>query len=477
MSAINTDNAMQTSNDIPNPNPLSTVVHLQYVQRYCGSQSASPVYEGFTFFKAMPKQSATWTCVKRTLMNLNQDEYIEMVQKRADRKPPVQQYRKLSSDTLRAHINQLIDEQKNSNPLAEWSCVYVKEHSKISKTRHTRRSDHETVSMDVIIMQRPVNTQAFSRTLMGGSVAIGKPLPLDTNNPPMWSHHRDNHQMPNQNENNLRPILHDLPPHLAPAMNHFARLVSTRAAHDDPNGQQFEATHPHDETSHPAGSRGHLHESARSTAPATDNNRPASPALSATNSSEMSLEDSSDCSSENNSDPDDASMLSDESDDTTATDDLESMETETEVECQEPQLNKASFREHNAGPYRRESSYGPHSRRKSQSRSLDRRNERNHDLRGQFEAPPVKALGPRRAEGAQSGSVPGKRYRTQLMNDNEVRSRMLDRREESLGHRDKWLKRARSGVRHFERRQPVRDTPAVCRCTCRCAIKEKKEAM
>lgn len=283
--------------------------------------------------------------------------------------------------------------------------------------------------------------------------------------------------MPNQNENNLRPILHDLPPHLAPAMNHFARLVSTRAAHDDPNGQQFEATHPHDETSHPAGSRGHLHESARSTAPATDNNRPASPALSATNSSEMSLEDSSDCSSENNSDPDDASMLSDESDDTTATDDLESMETETEVECQEPQLNKASFREHNAGPYRRESSYGPHSRRKSQSRSLDRRNERNHDLRGQFEAPPVKALGPRRAEGAQSGSVPGKRYRTQLMNDNEVRSRMLDRREESLGHRDKWLKRARSGVRHFERRQPVRDTPAVCRCTCRCAIKEKKEAM
>ncbi|KAJ5695874.1 hypothetical protein N7536_006286 [Penicillium majusculum] len=473
MSAINTDNAMQTPKDIPNPNPLPPVVHLQYIQRYSGSQSASPVYEGFTFFKAMPKQSATWTCVKRTVMNLNQDEYIEMIQKRADRKPPLQQYRNLSSDTLRAHINQLIDEQKNNNPLAEWSCVYIKEHTKVSKARQARRSDHETVSMDVIIMQRPMKTQAFSRTLMGGSAAIGKPLPSDTNNPLMWSHHRDHHPMPNQNGNILRPILHDLPPHLAPAMSHFARLVSTRAAHEDPNGQQFEATHPHDETSHPAGSRDQLRESARSTA--TVNNRPTSPAFSATNSSDMSLEDSSDCSSESNSDPDDASMLSDESDDTTATDDLESMETETEAECQKPQPNQASFRQHNSSPYRRESSYGPHSRRKSQSRSLDRRNERNYDLRDQFEVPPVKVLGSRRAEGARSGSVPGKRYRTQLMNDNEVRSRMLDRREESLGHREKWLKRTRSGVRQFDRRQPVRDSPAVCRCTCRCAIKEKKE--
>lgn len=473
MSAINTDNAMQTSNDTPNTNPLSPIVHLQYVQRYSGSQSGSPVYEGFTFFKAMLKQSATWTCVKRTVMDLNQDEYIEMVQKRADRKSPVQQYRNLSSDTMRAHINQLIDEQKNNNPLAKWSCVYVKEHSKISKARHARRSDHETVSMDVIIMQRPMKTQAFSRTLMGGSVAIGKPLWSDTKNVPM-SHHRDHH-LTDQNGNILRPMLQDLPPQLAPAMNHFARLVSTRATPEDPNGQQFEAAHPDVETSHPAGSRDQLRESTRSTA--TVNNRPASPAFSATNSSDMSLEDSSDCSSESNSDPDDASMLSDESDDTTATDDLESMETETETECQEPQLNQTSFRQQNASPYRRESSYGPHSRRKSQSRSLDRRNDRNYHLRDQFEVPPVKILGPRRAEGARSGSVPGKNYRTQLMNDNEVRSRMLDRREESLGHREKWLKRTFSEARQLERRQPGRDPPTVCRCTCRCAIKEKKESM
>ena len=242
MSAIK-DNAMQTSNDPPNTIPLSPVLHLQYFRRYSGSQSASPVYEGFTFSKAMPKQSATWTCVKRTVMNLNQDEYIEVVQKRANRKSPVQQYQNLSSDTMRAHINQLIDEQKNSNPLAEWSCVYVKEHSKKSKARHARRSDHETVSMDVIIMQRPMNTQAFSRTLMGGSVAIGKPLPSDTNNPPMWSHNRDHHPMPNQNGNILQPILHDFHPQLAPAMNHFARSVSTRAAHEDRIGQQLSLIH------------------------------------------------------------------------------------------------------------------------------------------------------------------------------------------------------------------------------------------
>lgn len=407
-------------------------------------------------------------------MDLNQDEYIEMVRKRADRKSPVQQYWNLSSDTMRAHINQLIDEQKNNNPLAEWSCVYVKEHPKISKARHARRSDHETVSMDVIIMQRPMKTQAFSRTLLGGSVAIGKPLWSDTKNVPM-PHHRDHHLTPDQNGNILRPILQDLPPQLAPAMNHFARLVSPRAAPEDPNGQQFEPANPAVETSHPAGSRDQLCESARSAA--TVNNRPASPAFSATNSSDMSLEDTSDCSSESNSDQDDASMLSDESDDTTATDDLESMETETETECQEPQPNQTSSRQQNTSPYRHESSYGPHSRRKSQSRSLDRRNDRSYHLRDQFEVPPVKILGPRRAEGARSGSVPGKRYRTQLMNDNEVRSRMLDRREESLGHREKWLKRTFSEARQLERRQPVRDPLTVCRCTCRCAIKEKKESM
>ncbi|CAG8049072.1 unnamed protein product [Penicillium nalgiovense] len=35
----------------------------------------------------MPKQSANWTCVKRTDMNLSQYKYFKMVQKRANKRP------------------------------------------------------------------------------------------------------------------------------------------------------------------------------------------------------------------------------------------------------------------------------------------------------------------------------------------------------------------------------------------------------
>lgn len=476
MPALNADNnSMQISKDTQNTTHLSAVGHLQYAPKDSGTESTSPVYEGFTFFKAMPKQSATWTCVKRTSMHLNQDEYFKMVQKRANKKSVAQQYQSLSSDTRRAHINQLLDEQRHNNSLVEWSCVYVKEHTKILKPRHARRGDYETVSMDVIIMQRPMETQAYSRTFMGCSVAIAKPFQSDAKSLPMWSHHTDHPLTPDQNGSILRTIPQKLPSQLASAMNPFARLHSTQGpAYEYPNGQ-FETAHPGVETSHPTGLQDQLRESTRSTA--TFNNRPTSPAFSATNSSDMSLEYTSDCSSESNRDPDDASVLSDQSDETSATDDSESMETETETERQEPQPNQASLRQQNASPYPRESSYGPHSRRKTQSRSLDRRHERNYPLRDQFEVPPVKILGPRRAERARSGSVPGKRYRMQLMNDNEIRSRMLDHREASLGHREKWLKRTFSEARQLERRQPVRDLPAVCRCTCRCAIKEKREVV
>ncbi|OQE94394.1 hypothetical protein PENNAL_c0004G03291 [Penicillium nalgiovense] len=206
-------------------------------------------------------------------------------------------------------------------------------------------------------------------------------------------------------------------------MKPIATLNSTRRpAYECPNGR-FETTSPDVETSQPTGSGDQLHEPALSSA--TINDRPASPVFSATNSSDMSLERTSDCSSESNSDPDDASMLSDQSDESSAKDDPESMETETEIERQEPQPNQASLRQQNASPYRR--------------------------------------------------SFPGKGYRMQLMNDHDIRSRMLDRREASLGHREKWLKRTFSEAHQLERRQPVRDPPSVGRCTCRCAIKEKKK--
>ncbi|KAJ5812733.1 hypothetical protein N7447_009756 [Penicillium robsamsonii] len=458
MSALNVDNSALCK-DIPT-NPLSPVDLSQYAQKDPGSQSPSIIYEGFAFSKAMPEESATWTCVKRTPMHLNQDEYSKLVQKRANKKSTAQQYQGLPSDTQRAHINQLIDELKHNNPLVEWSFVYVKEHTKLSKARHTRRRDHEMGTMDVIVMQTPMRAQAYSR------------LWSDTNNSPIWSRHGQHPLPPDQNGNILRPVLQLLPSQLAQAMIPFAPLNATQGP-AFPDGQ-FVNAHPELETSHSTASRDQLRESARSNV--ASNSGLAGPGFSVTNKGNMSLEHTSDCSSDSDSDSDDASMLSDQSDDTSATDDLESMETETETECQEPQLNRASIRQQNASPYRRESIYGPHSPRKSQSRSLDRRHDRNTRLRDQFEVPPAKTFSPRRAENARSGSVPGKRYRMQLINDNEIRSRMLDHREASLGHREKWLKKTISEARQLERRQPVKDQPTVCRCTCRCAIKKSEAA-
>ncbi|CAG7946812.1 unnamed protein product [Penicillium nalgiovense] len=340
----------------------------------------------------MPKQSANWTCVKRTDMNLSQYKYFKMVQKRANKTSAVQQYQSLSSDTRRAHINQLMDEQRHNNPLVEWSCVYVKENKRISKARHVRRGDYETVSMDVIVMKRPIRIQADSRASKGGLVANGEPFQLNTKDSPMWSHYRGHPLTSDQNGKILQPILQRLPSQSALAMKPIATLNSTRRpAYECPNGR-FEITSPDVDTSQPTGSGDQLHEPALSSA--TINDRPASPVFSATNSSDMSLERTSDCSSESNSDPDDASMLSDQSDESSAKDDPESMETETEIERQEPQPNQASLRQQNASPYRRESSYGANSRHKSQSRSRDRKNA----LCEQSEAPPAKILGSRQAE-------------------------------------------------------------------------------
>ncbi|QQK40424.1 hypothetical protein Pdw03_3278 [Penicillium digitatum] len=255
----------------------------------------------------------------------------------------------------------------------------------------------------------------------------------------MWSDCRGHHLTPDQNEHILQPTLQKLPSQLTQAMNPFARLNPTQGPAYKYSNDQFFSTYPDVETGHPAGSRDQLRESTRSAA--TINDRPASPASGATYSSDMSLKDISDYPLEMNSDSDDASVISDESDETSATDDTESMETEIEAERQQPQLNQASFRQQNACPYHRDSSHGPYSRRKSHSHRLDRRQDRNYPIGDQFEVPPARILRPRLAERARSGSVTGKTYLLQLMNDNEIRSRILDHREASLGHREQWLKR------------------------------------
>lgn len=131
-------------------------------------------YEGFKFFKAdpMPGQKATWSRVERTHMHLSQSEFYKMVHKRANKVSAAQQYQNLS-DTRRAHVNQLIHEQRRNDPSNEWSCVYAKECDRASKPRNAHRDDYETVSMDVILMRRPMKTKVYPRTPMGDLVELG----------------------------------------------------------------------------------------------------------------------------------------------------------------------------------------------------------------------------------------------------------------------------------------------------------------
>lgn len=140
----------------------------------------STVYEGYKFFKAdpIPGQEATWTRVERTQMHISQSELYKMVQERANKMSAAQQYHNLS-DTRRAHVNQLIHEQRRGDPQVEWSCVYAKERDRPSKARNAHRDDYETVSMEIILMKRPIKTKSYPRTPMGDLVDLGVPFRLD----------------------------------------------------------------------------------------------------------------------------------------------------------------------------------------------------------------------------------------------------------------------------------------------------------
>ncbi|KAJ5458153.1 hypothetical protein N7475_009541 [Penicillium sp. IBT 31633x] len=407
----NSTQSLNTEDSCPSPFGCS-----QNAQKNSGPSKTSLVYEGFTFFKAdpMPKQSPTWACVERTAMNLSQDE--------------------------RAHINQLIDEQRRSDPHVEWSCVYAKEHTKPSKARNARRADYETISMDVILMQRPMKSQAYPRTPMGDLVDLGKPFHPKAKLPSIWSPNAYNSLAPGQDGNTLRSIPQVLRSQFAPLSHPFV----------GPREQRREPT--------------------QSTA--TINNGPGSPAFSPKDSGDLGLEHISSTSSESSSDSDDASVMFDQSDDTCATDDSEGMETEI-ADCR-PRPAQTYLRR-TVSPHRRDASFGPHLHQRPQSRSLDRKHDRSRLFRAQHEAVPVKSFAPVRGQRARSrGSASGKIYRMQLMDDNEARSRMLDYREASIGHREKRLKRTFSEALQSERRQTVKDIPTVCRCTCRCAIRKRE---
>ena len=127
----------------------------------------SPWYEGYTFFKADPVsgQKATWSRAERTKMHLSQNELIKLVQKKSKKTPSSLQYQKLSKPK-RHHVDQLIDEHRMRDPRAEWNCVYVKEVEKPYKGKDSRRGDYETVSMDIVIVRKPLSSATSRSSLV-----------------------------------------------------------------------------------------------------------------------------------------------------------------------------------------------------------------------------------------------------------------------------------------------------------------------
>ncbi|KAJ5708735.1 hypothetical protein N7488_008536 [Penicillium malachiteum] len=140
----------------------------------CSSPEIPPMsYKGYKFFKAdpIPGQKASWTKVERMEMDLSQNELRKKVQKRADKVSAAHQYQTLS-EIRQAHVNQLIHEHRQMFPQGDWSCVYAKQRERASKARNANREDYETVSMQVILMQRPLQTRTHPRTPMGELVDL-----------------------------------------------------------------------------------------------------------------------------------------------------------------------------------------------------------------------------------------------------------------------------------------------------------------
>lgn len=105
-------------------------------------------------------------------MEASQSELYKKVQKRANKVSAAQQYQMLS-EVLQAHVNRLIHEQRKLNPHGDWSCVYAKERQKALKARNVSRDDYEVVSMQVILMKRPLQTKSYPRTPMGELIDLG----------------------------------------------------------------------------------------------------------------------------------------------------------------------------------------------------------------------------------------------------------------------------------------------------------------
>ena len=137
-------------------------------------------YQGFKFTQACPSpgQPSSWRRAERTEMHLGQIEFYKMVDERANGISVPQQYGSLSK-TFRDHADQLLHEQRLSDPDVEWSCVYAKENKRPSTARNNHPDDYKTVSMVIVLMRRPIKTKPYPRTPRGEVVDLGTPILLD----------------------------------------------------------------------------------------------------------------------------------------------------------------------------------------------------------------------------------------------------------------------------------------------------------
>ncbi|KAJ5218664.1 uncharacterized protein N7498_000763 [Penicillium cinerascens] len=421
------------------PQIRANTVHFDHPDDSCStptldSVSEAPnatVYEGYKFFKAdpMPGQKATWTRVERTQMHLNQSEFYKMVRKRANKVSAAQQYQNLSN-TRRAHVNQLIHEQRRNDPNVEWSCVYAKERDRPSKARNALRDDYETVSMDIILMKRPMKTKTYPRTPMGDLVDLGIPFRLDGNEVQKTAN-SSCEAMPKERLPELAASgCHSLPP------NPWSQKDWPRVP-----GQTKGPTRV---------VQGPLPRPVSLTTPFTR-----------LDLGQTTSDQDGGWSSEASSGKDDESMIFDHSQS-----DVSSMiedEGSMDCECEEPQTaQENTYQQRSRSPTHRNGGYGFHYRKKSRGLNMERKERYNSwrhyhiDMMGAKNILPAK-----RARGSGAGNVDPKvwekRYRFHRMDGEELRSRLLDcearieQWERAFEHQTRTLKQIIEESRQLQR--------------------------
>ncbi|KAL5363370.1 hypothetical protein BJX96DRAFT_178010 [Aspergillus floccosus] len=156
-------------------------------------------YVGYTFFKsdALPGQKSTWSNVEKTRMHLSQSDLHNQVLKRAKKFSAAAQYQNLSR-MKRTAVDDLIEELRRQDPRYEWTCVYIKESEKPVKGKNSRRGDYETLSMDIILSRKPVNTGSYSKTPHPVQVSFDTAAPGREGFPPQFADPVINQEPPRQ---------------------------------------------------------------------------------------------------------------------------------------------------------------------------------------------------------------------------------------------------------------------------------------